>query len=180
MKTVRNLLFALSFLLCNTSTIFGQGAYAGDVPNLNVIAFLVAQTLVQVLFPSLSLMDQVQVLLQYSTPEIFQSVAGGQHTLQPLVDTPNMAQDINDPVEVLQVTLTRVQSQIDTGQLVLEPTYPDADVEALQQELNSEVPSILESGIATYPEHEQAGVKQLMIQKIDDFMTFLRSKITTD
>ena len=176
MKNVRNLLFSLFFLLCNTSTIFGQSAYAGD--SLNVVAILVAQTLLQVLFPSLP--EELQIQLQTSSPEVFQSVAEGQHIIQPLVDTPEMAQDINDPVQVLQVALTRVQSQIDTGQLVLEPAYPNTDVEALQQELNSAVPSILQSGISTYPQHEQEGIKQLMIQKIYDFMTFLRSRIATD
>ena len=177
MKTVRWLVLCTYLFLSNTCITFSQPSYAND--GLNIVAILVAQTLLQVMFPSLP--EEMQIQMQISSPEVFQSVIGGQHIIiQSLVDTPSMQQDINDPVEVLEFALTRVQSKIDAGQIIFQEVYPNSDIEALQQELHCTVSTILQSGISTYPAHEQEGVAQVMKEKINAFMIFLRSKISTD
>ena len=173
MQTIRISLFIFYIFLCTTSVVCSQPACAND--ELNVVAILVAQTLFQVLFPSLQ--EEEKTYLQASFPAAFQSVAGGQHLLQPVINTASMQQVICDPVKALDVTLARVQSQIETGQLALQPVYSNTDIEALQQELHDIVPHILAAGISTFPESEQQGIKQVMLAKVDDFISFLRSKV---
>lgn len=175
MKTVRNVFFSLLLLFCNMSSICSQSAYAGK--DIKIVAILVVQTLLQVILPSIP--EQEQTKLLNTSPQLFWSVAGGQHLMQPSTDTSDMAQasNGNDPLVLLQIAMTRVESQINDGQLDLEHTYPDTDVEELQKVLNRIVPYILESGISKYPDHEQEGVRKLILEKVSNFMAYLQSKI---
>ncbi|WP_257253326.1 MULTISPECIES: hypothetical protein [unclassified Endozoicomonas] len=148
--------------------------YAND--SLNVVAVLFAQTLLQVMFPYLTEEEQVN-LQASSSAAVFRSAAGGENILQQLVDKPEWVVRVDSLLEVLEITVARVQSLIDSGDLVLQAVYSYEETVALQRVLNSKTAIILESGISTYPQHEQPGIRRQMAERVNDFMTFLRSKM---
>ncbi|WP_257274600.1 MULTISPECIES: hypothetical protein [unclassified Endozoicomonas] len=95
--------------------IGNQMTYAND--SLNVVAVLFAQTLLQVMFPYLTEEEQVN-LQASSSAAVFRSAAGGENILQQLVDKPEWVVRVDSLLEVLEITVARVQSLIDSGDLV--------------------------------------------------------------
>ncbi|WP_252176990.1 hypothetical protein [Endozoicomonas sp. 4G] len=177
MKTAKNVLFSLSLLLFSMGIIGNKMAYADN--SLNVVAILFAQTLMQVMFPYTPEEDQIKLQASFDSA-VFQSVVDGQNILQQLVDDPNMIRVVDGPLEVFEVALERVQSQIESGQLVLQ-TYSHSDIEELRHNLMCETETILGTGVSTYyPPHEQKGIKRQMMEKGEAFINFLRGRIDAE